>query len=437
MLRIAEMALAAFAVVILTGTHFYWFALGVPADVTADELLSYEGTIRNVYLIAYVIVAVLAALHWQRMILGIAAVWPIALLVVIAWLSNFWTVAPEVTSRRCIALTITTLMGIYLFVRFDLDTLLRFLTVVFAILVVGCLVWVAVVPDYGLHTEGDHEGSWRGIFFHKNTTGRVMVFGVAILIAAWVAGVMSRGVLMVVGLLALLVLAGTTSQTAFLGFLVLIAGLIAVRMVRGHAVKSALITLAILAIAWHGALIAASSYDMILELLGRDASLTGRTEIWTYTLQYAMKVPFTGYGYDAFWNGELSPGAQYAAYWKTPHSHNGWLEIFVALGVPAVLLMLGIILTTLGRAVILARYYPSTAPALMIALVCFSMLTIGMSEPVFLEKHTFDWMLLVAVAGAARALTANLGNEQQTTAGIVDDGPKRRLPEGVLRGYPT
>ncbi|MEM7043637.1 MAG: hypothetical protein AAF543_12575, partial [Pseudomonadota bacterium] len=109
----------------------------------------------------------------------------------------------------------------------------------------------------------------------------------------------------------------------------------------------------------------------------------------------------------------------------------------VALGVPAVLLMLGIILTTLGRAVILARYYPSTAPALMIALVCFSMLTIGMSEPVFLEKHTFDWMLLVAVAGAARALTANLGNEQQTTAGIVDDGPKRRLPEGVLRGYPT
>ena len=436
MLRFAEMALAALAVVILTGTHFYWFALGVPAGITAEELLDYETTIRNVFLIAYIITALLALLNWQKMILGIAAVWPIALLVALAWLSNLWTVAPEITSRRCIALTVTTLMGIYLFARFDLDTLLRFLTVVFALIVVGCLVWVFFIPDYGLHVDEDHAGAWRGIFFHKNTTGRVMVYGLAVLIAAWVAGAVNRGVLMAIGLLALLVIAGTTSQTTLLGVLVLIAGLIAVRMVRGHALKSALITLVILAIAWHGALVAAASYDVILELLGRDASLTGRTEIWTYTLQYAMKVPFTGYGYDAFWNGELSPGAQYAAYWKTPHSHNGWLEVFVALGLPAVFLMLGVMLTTLGRAVVLARYYPSTAPAVLIVLVCFAMLTIGMSEPVFLEKHTFDWMLLVAVAGAARALTSSLGSEQQTAV-IVDDGPKRRLPEGALRGYPT
>lgn len=438
MLRFAEMALAAFAIVILTGTNVYYFLLGVPAGITAEELLAYEGQIRNVFLVAYVIVALLAVLNWQKMILGIAAVWPIALLVVVAWLSNLWTVAPEITSRRCVALTVTTLMGVYLFVRFDLKTLLRFLTFIAAILVIGCLAWVALVPAYGLHGEGAHAGVWRGIFFHKNTTGRVMVYSLAVIVAAWASGSVNRGLLTGLVLLTFLMIAGTTSQTALLGVLALLGGLVAVRMVRGHAIKSALITLVVLAIAWHGALIATASYDVILEALGRDASLTGRTEIWTYTLQYALKQPFTGYDYDAFWNGELSPGAQYAAYWKTPHSHNGWLEVFIALGLPGVLLMMGIMLMTLTRAVILARYHPTTTPAILILLVCSAMLTIGMSEPVFLEKHSFDWMVLVAVAGAARALTSNLGSEREPQEeATTDAGPQRRLPAGALRSYPT
>ena len=306
-----------------------------------------------------------------------------------------------------------------------------------AIFVVGCIVWATLVPDYGLHGSGDHEGAWRGIFFHKNTTGRVMVYVLAVLIAAWTCGVVGRGLLIGLGLLTLLVIAGTTSQTALLGVLALLGGLVAVRMVRGHALKSALVTLVVLAIAWHGALIAAASYDLILEALGRDASLTGRTEIWTYTLQYALKQPFTGYGYDAFWNGEYSPGAQYAAYWKTPHSHNGWLEVSIALGVPGLLLMLGIMLITLIRAIVLARYHPTTTPAIFVVLISFAMLTIGMSEPVFLEKHSLDWMLLVAAAGCARALTSSLGAERETAEEDAASAPQRRLPAGALRSYTT
>ena len=85
MLRFIEMALAAFAVVILTGTHFYWFALGVPAGVTLEELAAYEGQIRNVFLVAYIIVVLLAILNWEKMILGLIAIWPITLLVAFAW----------------------------------------------------------------------------------------------------------------------------------------------------------------------------------------------------------------------------------------------------------------------------------------------------------------------------------------------------------------
>lgn len=434
MLRFIEMALAAFAVVILTGTHFYWFALGVPAGVTLEELAAYEGQIRNVFLVAYIIVVLLAILNWEKMILGLIAIWPITLLVAFAWLSTFWTVAPEITSRRCIALTITTLMGVYLFTRFDFDELLRFLVAVAAIIVLACIAWVFLVPDYGLHNDAAHAGAWRGIFFHKNRTGRVMVFCLAIVIAAWINGGISKPVLTFLGALILLVIAGTTSQTTLLGTLVLVGGLIAIRMVRGKALISALVTLVILAVAWHGALIAATSYELILEALGRDASLTGRTDIWGYALDWAFKRPFTGYGYDAFWNGALSPGAQYAAYWETPHSHNAWIEVFIALGFPGVFLIMGIMLVTLFRAVILARYYPSTAPAALITLICFSLLTIGMAEPVFLEKHTFDWVLLVTVAGCARALMSKLGHIGQES--VVPDG-QSLASTARLRRSPT
>ncbi len=418
MLRFIEMALAAFAVVILTGTHFYWFALGVPAGVTLEELAAYEGQIRNVFLVAYIIVVLLAILNWEKMILGLVAVWPITLLIVLAWLSTFWTVAPELTSRRCIALTITTLMGVYLFTRFDFGELLRFLVMVATIIVLACIAWVFLVPDYGLHNDAAHAGAWRGIFFHKNRTGRVMVFCLAIIIAAWINGGISKSVLTFLGALALLVIVGTTSQATLLGTLVLIGGLIAMRMVRGKALTSALATLVVLAIAWHGALIIATSYEVILEAMGRDASLTGRTDIWAYTLDWAFKRPFTGYGYDAFWNGELSPGAQYAANWDTPHSHNSWIEVLIALGFPGVFLIMGVMLLMMFRAIILARYYPSPAPATFIILIGFSMLTIGMAEPIFLERHTFGWVLLVAAAGCARALMSRLDQVGQEPADL-------------------
>lgn len=243
-----------------------------------------------------------------------------------------------------------------------------------------------------------------------------MVFCLAIVITAWINGGISKPILAILGALVLLVIVGTTSQATLLGTLVLIGGLITMRMVRGKALTSALATLVVLAVAWHGALIAATSYEFILEAMGRDASLTGRTDIWAYTLDWAFKRPFTGYGYDAFWNGELSPGAQYAANWNTPHSHNSWIEVFIALGLPGVFLIMGVMLMMIFRAIILARYYPSTAPATFIILICFSMLTIGMAEPIFLERHTFGWVLLVTAAGCARALMSRLGHVGQEPA---------------------
>ena len=445
MMRFVELALAAFAIFILTGTNAYYVLMGIPANTPPEELEAYEAAIRNVFLLAYFIVALLAALNWQKMALGIVAVWPVMAMVAIAWLSILWSVDPETTSRRCIALTITTLMGVYLFVRFDLDEFLRFVSVVFALLIVVSLAWVFAFPDYGIHSDETHGGAWRGIFFHKNTNGRLMVFALAVFTVAAISGKVNRAFLTVFGLLALLVMIGSTSKTALLAALSIILSVVATMMVRGAAIKSALISLAVLAIVWHAGLLIYFSYEAILELLGRDPTLTGRTELWTFTLDLGFQRPLTGYGYNAFWFGDSSPGTVIAEAWGISHAHNSWIEVFINLGMPVVVLLLLTLMVTIGRGVFLARYYPDITPALLIMLTTFSMMTISMSEAVFLEKHTIDWMLTVAVIGCARAFMSKLasnrkdhGDFQSDSAEIGELGNSRPRPNvGLGSGRPV
>ena len=64
--------------------------------------------------------------------------------------------------------------------------------------------------------------------------------------------------------------------------------------------------------------------------MGRDSTLTGRTEIWTHVLWVAGN-PLLGTGFESFWLGDrlanvwsIMPGIQEA--------HNGYLEVYLNLG---------------------------------------------------------------------------------------------------------
>ncbi|MEM9441952.1 MAG: O-antigen ligase family protein, partial [Pseudomonadota bacterium] len=365
---------------------------------------------------AYLIVVGLTVLNWRKMTLGIAAVWPITALLLLVWFSIFWSVDPDTTQRRAIALTITSLMGVYLFVRFDFNDMLRFLAYCYAVLIAIGFAYVAVFPEFAIHSDGDHAGSFRGAFFHKNGMGRQLAFAMAIFFAAWYAQALSRPVVLTLITAALLGIVATTSKTALIALFILLPGLIAVHMVRGAALRSAVITLSILAIVWHVALLLYFTYEDILLFLGRDPSLTGRTKIWEFVLRLGMDVPFTGYGYDAFWSGDYSPGAPFGVAWGIGSAHNAWLEVFVALGLPGVLLLVGIIASMIFRGIVLARYYAELAPSVLIVLCTFLYLTIGASESLLMLRHTSFWMIFIAIAGCARALTARLSKQHEEAA---------------------
>lgn len=82
-----------------------------------------------------------------------------------------------------------------------------------------------------------------------------------------------------------------------------------------------------------------------LETLGRNSTLTGRTDIWDVLLQVPVN-PLLGTGFESFWLGH-----RLAFLWSFPivngitEAHNGYLELYLNLGILGIVLLI-ILLST-------------------------------------------------------------------------------------------
>ena len=96
-----------------------------------------------------------------------------------------------------------------------------------------------------------------------------------------------------------------------------------------------------------------------MSALGRDASLTGRTEVWKTVIPYATNV-WIGAGYENFWVGErmalftrLLGGLNQA--------HNGYIEIYLNLGWVGLALLGAMVIAGYGKIIKLVRNNVETA----------------------------------------------------------------------------
>lgn len=64
-------------------------------------------------------------------------------------------------------------------------------------------------------------------------------------------------------------------------------------------------------------------------ILGRDVSLTGRTDIWQAALSAARVHPILGYGYGGFWG---LPDNPVTAICDVKSAHNGYLDVYLEVG---------------------------------------------------------------------------------------------------------
>jgi O-antigen ligase len=142
-----------------------------------------------------------------------------------------------------------------------------------------------------------------------------------------------------------------------------------------------------------------SHLQLVTGLVGKDPMLTGRVPLWILATAMAVRRPWFGYGYDAFW----LPGTIYVRRiwqileWMPPHAHNGLLEMWLELGLVGVLLFLFGFGYYLFCAIRQLRSDHSPVAAWPLVFLLFLFLS-NLTESHFLVANNVYFILYVAVA---------------------------------------
>jgi len=252
-------------------------------------------------------------------------------LVCLAAISAIWSVNTYETVRSAFALGMATLLGVYLGCRYSLQGLLRLLAVALGLGVVLSLYFGVFIPDIGV-AHGFNEGAWQGAFTQKNVLGQTMVLAATVfaLLANRRPAFRAVNIAITGSALVLILLSRSTTAALECGSLAVV-GILAILIRRGHRSAAALLVTCLLSVI----LIVTLTYrERVLGTVGKDATLTGRTALWSAVSKRIAERPILGYGYGAFWSGSSGPWEDVVADigFFSPHSHNGFLDLLLDFG---------------------------------------------------------------------------------------------------------
>ena len=287
----------------------------------------------------YAAIAILTLARLASMRLVIAGAALCLLPILWAFASSRWSIDPGLSSRRALGLGFTTLFGLYLAATRDWRRLAELCAAAFLVLTVGTCVAAIVFPHFG-RSDSVHPSAWSGLWYEKNQCGRMMAYGAVICACAAVFAPERRRLWIGGAVLSIGAVAMSQSTTSFLGLALAfgVIGLVALVRCGGWVRWATAVGAPAAAVGFAGVL--AFAPNLFFGLVGKDASLTGRTDIWAAAFRQAAIHPVTGWGYGAFWLDPWGPAwfIRHEVQWTAPTAHDGWLDILLQLGVVGVAL---------------------------------------------------------------------------------------------------
>jgi O-antigen ligase len=88
--------------------------------------------------------------------------------------------------------------------------------------------------------------------------------------------------------------------------------------------------------------------DLVIQASARDTTLTGRTELWHELLSFRID-PLLGTGYESFWLGDRLYALWTRFSFRPTQAHNGYLELYLNLGVLGLCLLAGFLIASYRR----------------------------------------------------------------------------------------
>jgi len=276
-------------------------------------------------------------------------------------LSIVWSDYPVVTLKRVIKdLGNVVMVLVVLSDRDPIAAMRAVMTRVAYLCIPMSVLLIRYYPDLGrTYTGFDRsELMWVGVATHKNTLGVLAFVGALFLLwdlldAGNVKGrskdkplIVSRcGVLLLCWYLLLIANSATSLLCAVVGSALLIALAFPSIMRMYGRVEALMLTTAILFVVLDS--FANLKELIIVDLLGRDMTLTTRTEVWPILLNY-QDSPLIGAGFNSFWAGERLLHL-FETVGSIIQAHNGYLETYLNGGLVGIGLLLVLLVSTYFR----------------------------------------------------------------------------------------
>lgn len=316
-----------------------------------------------------------------------------------ATLSALWSLTPSLSAYFGMLFLLNVVVGIVIAECFGISAIIRF---VFWFCFLVQIVSIALALGHS-NIAIDPSGNVRGLYSTKNVLAMyacILEFtSVLLLLAKW------RPFLSVAGILvaACCVILSRSGTGALLFVFVTGVAAACYITVRKSRLRLFAVGIGLIVFALVGTAIVSSGMNLstdLLEAVGKDSTLTGRTVLWDKALQSFDSYPWFGLGYLSYW---YSPQTEAAEIWiltgqELYSFHNVYLDRLVDVGLVGLSLFVGSLLVLIWRSTRLLLTERTVTWAWCLTFIFF-LAALGMSEyPIFWNSE-FQLVLSI-IAGA-------------------------------------
>jgi exopolysaccharide production protein ExoQ len=314
-----------------------------------------------------------------------------------AWVSFsfFWSQFPKVSLEWAPIAVLNILFAFYLYECFEPDQQISFLLLIGWICLTLSVFLALFFPQYGVDIGATHP--WRGMYPQKNMCSMVTTFFLLCGVYAPAASVTSKLFRAIYISASIVVIIMTQSATGKLVLALLVVYFVFTTVIsklsRNDRTAPLILGAALAVLFACASLLYAKQISIFM---GKDPTLTGRTQIWNSIESSILKRPILGYGYRAYWRGYEGESANVSLsnYWAVTSAHNGLLEIWLTLGVVGVTLIVYSLLKSVRNAFKCLRATNSRYFAWCAAVVFLTIIT-NVDEGEILIPNSLLWILYV------------------------------------------
>ena len=316
-----------------------WYQMSGPVDAV-DRYIEGNPLDRNVLSLLMLGGLVTLAHRRQRAAALLKANLPIVAYFLYCGVSVLWSDYPLVGGKRWLRSLGDLIMVLVILTDANWSTAVKkALTGVAFLLLPISVLFIRFYPDLGRAYGVDGSLYWTGVATGKNSLGMICsIFGLACLwsfLEAYRAKedgyrkrrLVAQGIVITIALYLLWISDSKTSLSCF----ALVGALMTLTSFTSWAQRPTVLRLAIVGmVACCFSVLFLGVSSGALEAIGRNSTLTGRTDVWKLVLRFAEN-SLLGAGYESFWMGKrleeitrINGGINQA--------HNGYIEVYLNLG---------------------------------------------------------------------------------------------------------